>query len=67
MEEKYQKLLGFIQRIAKINVPESLLIKRLKLTELDGDNAEDIFINGTDFMEADLALKARKILKEVNK
>ena len=63
MEEKYQKLLSFVRKLTRPDLNENHLYKFRKLTEEDGDNAEDIFVNGTNFMEAEIALEARKLLR----
>lgn len=58
-------MINFIEKLSKPKVSQEILENKLLLSEDDGDNAEEIFINGTDFTEAEIALEARKILKKV--
>ena len=64
-EKNYLKLLTFVRKISLPSTSIERLYKLRKLTEEDGDCAEDIFINGTDFMEASVAIDARSLLKEL--
>lgn len=64
-EKNYLKLLTFVRKLSLPSTSIERLYKLRKLTEEDGDSAEDIFINGTDFMEASVAIDARSLLKEL--
>lgn len=62
MEQNYQKLLTFVRDLArpKDNINRLRLLR--ELTDKQGDTAEEIFTNGTDYMEADIAIDARELL-----
>lgn len=64
-DDKIYKLLTFVRKLSLPKENLNRLYTMRNLTEEDGETAEDIFVNGTDFMEASIAIKARELLKEV--
>lgn len=65
LEDNYHKLLNFVKLLSLPKYGLDKLQKMLHLTELDGNDAVDIFANGTDYMEAEIAIKARDLMTKV--
>lgn len=64
-DDKIHKLLTFVRKLSLPKENINRLYFMRNLTEENGETAEDIFVNGTDFMEASIAVEARELLKEV--